>query len=64
VKPILVRPEEAAKILGIARTRIFEMMASGKLRSLQLGRSRRILAEELRDFVRRQMAEQDPVARP
>jgi excisionase family DNA binding protein len=55
---ILLRPEEAARALSIARTRIYELMASGKLRSVQLGRSRRIAADDLRDFVRRQLAEQ------
>jgi excisionase family DNA binding protein len=39
---LLVTPEEAAEILSVGRTRIFELMASGQLRSVRIRSSRRI----------------------
>ncbi len=48
---LLYRPEDAAQVLGIGRSKVFELMAAGQLRSVQLGRSRRIPESALRDFV-------------
>ena len=48
---LLVRPEEAATALGVSRTKVYELMASGKLSSLKIGRSRRIPVEALTAFV-------------
>jgi excisionase family DNA binding protein len=39
---LLVTPEKAAEILSVGRTRIFELMASGELRSVRIRSSRRI----------------------
>lgn len=51
--PLLYRPEEAASILGVSRTRVYDLIGSGALRSVKLGRARRIPMEALRDFVDR-----------
>ena len=40
--PILVTPEEAAKALRLGRSKVYELMASGELESVRIGRSRRI----------------------
>jgi excisionase family DNA binding protein len=48
---LLLRPEEAARALSISRTRIYELMASGRLRSVKIGRSRRIAVDALAAFV-------------
>lgn len=48
---LLLTPEEAAEVLGIGRTRVFRLMATGELRSLLIGRSRRIPADALPEFV-------------
>ena len=48
---LLVRPEEAATALGVSRTKVYELMASGNLSSLKIGRSRRIPVEALTAFV-------------
>jgi len=48
---LLVRPEDAATALGVSRTKIYELMASGRLSSLKIGRSRRIPVEALTAFV-------------
>ncbi len=48
---LLLRPEEAFEALAVGRDRIYELMGSGRLRSVKLGRSRRIPATELEAFV-------------
>ncbi|MFC3997969.1 helix-turn-helix domain-containing protein [Nocardiopsis sediminis] len=47
----LYRVEEAAKLLGIGRTRAFEQVRLGRLKSVKLGNSRLIPAAALDDFV-------------
>jgi excisionase family DNA binding protein len=48
---LLVRPEDAATVLGIGRTKVYELMRSGALRSVKVGGLRRIPAAALADFV-------------
>jgi excisionase family DNA binding protein len=49
---LMYRPEEAADMLGIGRTRVFALIRSGQLRSVKLGGARLISADALRAFVR------------
>ena len=51
--PLLYRPEEAARALGTSRSRLFELLASGDVQSVQIGRSRRIPRAALEDYVDR-----------
>jgi excisionase family DNA binding protein len=48
---LLLRPIEAAEQLGIGRTKVYELMASGELRSVKIGAARRVSATALADFV-------------
>ena len=48
---LLLRPEEVAKSLGIGRTRVFELMRVGELRSVKIGKSRRIPTDAVREYV-------------
>ena len=48
---LLYRPEEAATVLGLGRTKVYELMASGELRSVKVGGARRVSATALSDFV-------------
>lgn len=50
---ILLSVEEAGYLLGVGRTRIYELMKSGALESVHVGRLRKIPAEALTDFVER-----------
>ena len=50
---LLYTPEEAAELLGIGRTRLFELIAKGRLESVRLGRSRRVPGDALRSFAKR-----------
>lgn len=44
-------PTEAAALLGMGRTKVYELMAGGQIASIRIGRSRRIPATALRAFV-------------
>jgi excisionase family DNA binding protein len=49
--PLLVRAEEAARLLGISRTRTYEMLRKGELRSVRLGRARRVRLADIEALV-------------
>jgi excisionase family DNA binding protein len=50
-QPLLYRPEEAAQLLGVGRTMVFELIRTGRLRSVKLGGARRISPAALADLV-------------
>ena len=50
---LLVTPEEAARRLSVGRTTIYELMASGELQSVNIGRCRRVPVSSLSSFVNR-----------
>jgi excisionase family DNA binding protein len=50
---LLVTPEEAARRLSVGRTTIYELMSSGELQSVNIGRSRRVPVSSLASFVSR-----------
>ena len=52
LEPILVTAREAASLLGISRSRVFELLTTGELPSLTIGRSRRIPLDLLVAWVR------------
>ena len=54
---VLLTCEEAARRLMVGRTFLYVMIQSGELRSLKLGRSRRILATDLIEFAQRKAQE-------
>ena len=39
-KPIWVSPSEAGRLASIGRTRVYELMADGTLKSIKIGRRR------------------------
>jgi len=49
---LLYKPEQAAERLGIGRAKLYELLKAGVIPSVQIGRSRRISAGALEDFVR------------
>ncbi len=48
---LLFKPAEVTEILGIGRSRVYEMLACGELPSVRIGRSIRIPASALRQWV-------------
>jgi excisionase family DNA binding protein len=59
---LLLTPEEAFNSLNIGRAKGFQMLASGDLPSIKIGRLRRIPAEELQAWVQRQVDKQNDLA--
>jgi excisionase family DNA binding protein len=53
IPPILLRPEQAARVLNVSRSKVFELIRRGELRSVKSGGSRRISATAIRDYVDR-----------
>lgn len=54
IEPLLVRVEEAARILSLSRSTIYEMLDSGELPSVRRGSARRIPLAAVRAWVERQ----------
>jgi excisionase family DNA binding protein len=50
---LLLTPEEAARALGIGRTKLYELLATAKLPSVRIGGSRRVSVGALTEFVYR-----------
>lgn len=57
---LLLKPEEAAAQLRIATNRVFDLIRSGELTSVKIGRSRRIRASDLEAYVNGLPAEPAP----
>ena len=56
---LLVSVEQAAKILGIGRTRFFDLVMSHAVASVKIGRRRLIVRSSLAEFVERLVKDQD-----
>lgn len=50
---LLLRPEEAGRLLSIGRTQVYALMASGELASVQIGRLRRVPYASCQRYVER-----------
>ena len=57
---LLLTVEAAARTLSIGRSRLYELLNSGKIESVHLGRSRRVPASVLQAYVDRLRAERVP----
>jgi excisionase family DNA binding protein len=51
VEALLLRADEAAVVLGIGRTKVFEMLASGELPAIRIGRCVRIPKDRLERWI-------------
>lgn len=49
---VLLTVEDAAQALALGRTKIYELLETGTLRSVKIGRARRIPVDALHEFVR------------
>lgn len=48
---LLLKPEEVAELLQVSRSKVYELIRLGLLRSLKIGGSRRITQEALIEFI-------------
>jgi excisionase family DNA binding protein len=53
MESLLYKPEAAASALGIGRSKLFELIAAGEIETVQIGRSRRVPAQALEEYVAR-----------
>ena len=51
MNPELLTPDEAADILPLSRSTIYELLRTGALPSLRIGRSRRVRTDAIRAFI-------------
>jgi excisionase family DNA binding protein len=58
---LLLRPVEAAEAIGVSRSKIYELLASGDLPSVRIGASVRVPVEALRAWIAEQL---DDAGRP
>lgn len=49
--PFLFTPVQTAKILGISRSQVYNLLNTGELNSVHIGRSRRIAQTHVQDFI-------------
>ena len=53
MEKLLLNTSEAAQVLGICRSKLYELLRSGRLESVRIDGSRRIPADVLEEFVDR-----------
>lgn len=59
MEKLLLRPAEAAEVLGIGRSKLYELISTGALPSIRVGHSRRIPIESLRRWIAEQAVDRE-----
>ena len=54
VEPICVRINDAARMIGVGRTKLYELIADGEVETVKLGKSTRVITASLHCLVMRQ----------
>jgi len=57
VPPLSVGVEDGARMIGVARSMFYEILARGELRSFKLGRRRLVLVKDMEVYINRQAKE-------
>jgi len=62
MEKLLLRPTEAAEVLGLGRSKVYELLAAGTLPAIRVGGPIRVPAEALRRWVseRAQESKREP----
>ena len=58
IEPLLIGVETAATALGLRRSKLYELIATGRLKSVKVGTRRLIPADAMHEFVASLEAEQ------
>ena len=58
MEKLLLTPTEAARALGIGRSKLYELMRAGLVESVRIGTSRRVPAAALEQLVRELRAQE------
>jgi excisionase family DNA binding protein len=59
MEKLLLSPEEVADVLGVGRSTVYDLMRLKVLRSVKIGRYRKIPADACRELVNRLVEEQE-----
>lgn len=57
ISPLSVGVDDSARLIGVARSMMYEILARGDLQSFKIGRRRLILVKDLEAFIDRQAKE-------
>lgn len=60
-QPLIWTVSEAAQRLSLSRSVVYMLMASGQLKSVKIGKARRVLDADIRDFLERVRACDEPL---
>ncbi|GGD39145.1 helix-turn-helix domain-containing protein [Croceicoccus pelagius] len=53
VEPICVRVNDAARMIGVGRTKLYELISSGELETVKIGKATRITTASLHQLINR-----------
>jgi len=51
IEPVLLTVDDLVQLTSISRAKWYDLIAKGELRTVQIGRSRRVTVEELQRFI-------------
>lgn len=57
-EPLMVKPLEAARLIGVGKNVLYRLLARGSIRTIKLGHSRLVPVAELRAWIARELEEQ------
>lgn len=53
VEPICVKVNDAARMIGVGRTKLYELIAAGEVDVVKLGKSTRVTTASLRTLIQK-----------
>lgn len=53
-QPMLLKAEEVCRIVNLGRSKVYELIAAREIPSIAIGRSRRVLREDLMMWIEKQ----------
>lgn len=57
MEKLLLTPEEAADVIGIGRSKLYDLLRAGRIESVRIGGSRRVPRMALEEYVERLRAD-------
>lgn len=62
VDRLMLRPTEVAESIGVSRSKVYELINSGEIPSMMVGKTRRVPLDRLREWMDRRLAEANATA--
>jgi excisionase family DNA binding protein len=51
MEPLIIRIPDACRMIGVGRSKLYELLAAGEIEAVKIGARRLILLASLREFV-------------